>query len=171
METAGRMLGRFAAVLYKEFKLIFIVLINMRDVAKNVIKMLTPVFMKQLLLSLSPYLKEINALYQVLEPIARRTKEQCLSQALEEKEQAPREDMMFVREGAESSTIKKQKEKQVRKTKLLAEHEDWQMVTDLGGMMSFPRHIAITYLRPDIVVWSDQGKELLLIELTVPWDS
>ena len=107
---------------------------------------------------------------QVLEPIARRTEEQCLSQALEEKEQAPHEDMMFVREGAEPSTIKKQKEKQVRKSKLLAEYEDWQMVTDLGGMMSFPQHIAITNLRPDIVVWSDQGKEVLLVELTVPWE-
>ena len=107
---------------------------------------------------------------QVLEPIARRTEEQCLSQALEEKEQAPHEDMMFVREGAEPSTIKKQKEKQVRRSKLLAEHEDWQMVTDLGGMMSFPQHIAITNLRPDIVVWSDQGKEVLLVELTVPWE-
>ena len=107
---------------------------------------------------------------QVLEPIARRTEEQCLSQALEEKGQAPHEDMMFVREGAEPSTIKKQKEKQVRKSKLLAEYEDWQMVTDLGGMMSFPQHIAITNLRPDIVVWSDQGKEVLLVELTVPWE-
>ena len=107
---------------------------------------------------------------QVLEPIARRTEEQCLSQALEEKEQAPHEDMMFVREGAEPSTIKKQKEKQVRRSKLLAEYEDWQMVTDLGGMMSFPQHIAITNLRPDIVVWSDQGKEVLLVELTVPWE-
>ena len=107
---------------------------------------------------------------QVLEPIARRTEEQCLSQALEEKGQAPHEDMMFVREGAEPSTIKKQKEKQVRKSKLLAEYEDWQMVTDLGGMMSFPQHIAITNLRPDIVAWSDQGKEVLLVELTVPWE-
>ena len=107
---------------------------------------------------------------QVLEPIAHRTEEQCLSQALEEKGQAPHEDMMFVREGAEPSTIKKQKEKQVRKSKLLAEYEDWQMVTDLGGMMSFPQHIAITNLRPDIVVWSDQGKEVLLVELTVPWE-
>ena len=40
----------------------------------------------------------------------------------------------------------------VRKSNLLAEYEDWQMVTDLGGMMYFPQHIAITNLRPDIVV-------------------
>ena len=105
---------------------------------------------------------------QVLEPIARRTED--LSQVLEEKGQSPHEDMMFVREGAEPSTIKKQKEKQVRMSKLLAEYEDWQMVTDLGGMMSFPQHIAITNLRPDIVAWSDQGKEVLLVELTVPWE-
>ena len=73
--------------------------------------------------------------------------EQCLDQALEEKEQESRKDMIFVREETEPSTIKKQKEKWVRKFKLL--------VTDLDGMLSFSQHIAITDLRPDIVVWSD----------------
>ena len=30
-------------------------------------------------------------------------------------------------------------------------------------------YIAITNLCPDMVVWSDQDKEVLLVELTVPW--
>ena len=107
---------------------------------------------------------------QVLEPIARKTEEQCLSHALDEKDEATVEDMAFVREGAEPYTIKKQKERQVKRSRLLANHGDWQMVTDLGGMMAFPQHIVITNLRPDIVVWSDQGKEVLLVELTVPWE-
>ena len=107
---------------------------------------------------------------QVLEPIARKTEEQCLSHALDEKDEATVEDMAFVREGAEPYAIKKQKERQVKRSRLLANHGDWQMVTDLGGMMAFPQHIVITNLRPDIVVWSDQGKEVLLVELTVPWE-
>ena len=57
---------------------------------------------------------------------------------------------------------------QVKRSRLLAKHGDWQMITDLGGMMAFPQYIVITNLRPDIVVWSDQGKEVLLVELTVP---
>ena len=48
----------------------------------------------------------------------------------------------------------------------MANYGDWQMITDLGGMMAFPQHIVIT--NPDIVLWSDQGKEVLLVELTVP---
>ena len=36
-------------------------------------------------------------------------------------------------------------------------------------LLAFPQHIVITRLHPDIVVWSDQGKEVLLVELTVPW--
>ena len=59
---------------------------------------------------------------------------------------------------------------QVKRSRLLANLGDWYMVTDLGGMMAFPQHIVITNLRPDVVVWSDQGKEVLLVELTVPWE-
>ena len=36
--------------------------------------------------------------------------------------------------------------------------------------MAFHQHIVITNIRPDIVVWSDQGKDVLLVELTMPWE-
>ena len=35
----------------------------------------------------------------------------------------------------------------------------------------FPQHIAPTTLRPDIVVWDDKKKRLLLVELTVCFES
>ena len=89
---------------------------------------------------------------------------------MDERDQAGVEELTFVREGAEPHTLRKQKEKQIRRSRLLANHGDWQVVSDLGGMMAFPQHIVITNLRPDIVVWSDQGKEVLLVELTVPWE-
>ena len=43
------------------------------------------------------------------------------------------------------------------------------MVTDLSGMMAFPQHIVIINICANIVMWSYQGKEILLVELTVPW--
>ena len=37
--------------------------------------------------------------------------------------------------------------------------------------MVFPQHIAQTRLRPDMVLWSDAKKIVLIVELTVPWES
>ena len=36
--------------------------------------------------------------------------------------------------------------------------------------MTFPSEIAITNMRPDLVVWSKQSKSVVLCELTVPWE-
>ena len=47
---------------------------------------------------------------------------------------------------------------------------DWQVKTDLDEKLIFPPNIAITNLRPDIIVWSDDEKKVLLVELTVPWE-
>ena len=47
----------------------------------------------------------------MLGPIARKTEEPCLSSALDERDEATVEDVVFVREGAEPYAIKKQKEK------------------------------------------------------------
>ena len=37
--------------------------------------------------------------------------------------------------------------------------------------MVFPTHIAITDKRPDIILFSDETKQVVLIELTVPWET
>ena len=44
------------------------------------------------------------------------------------------------------------------------------MRVDLGRQLKFPEEIAITSLRPDIVLWSQSTKQVALIELTVPWE-
>ena len=45
---------------------------------------------------------------------------------------------------------------------------DWQMVWDEDDLPAeFPQHIYCTAERPDIVVWSERGKEVILVELTV----
>ncbi len=44
------------------------------------------------------------------------------------------------------------------------------MRADLKKQLKFPEEIAHTSFRPDIVLWSRGTKQLLLMELTVPWE-
>ena len=46
----------------------------------------------------------------------------------------------------------------------------WNMEVDLGKRLVFP-DVVQTTLRPDIVLWSKAGKKLIVIELTVPWET
>ena len=46
----------------------------------------------------------------------------------------------------------------------------WNMEVDLGRRLVFP-NIVQTTLRPDIVLWSKKGKKLIVIKLTVPWET
>ena len=55
-------------------------------------------------------------------------------------------------------------------TGLLGTAGDWQMQADLRGRLQFPREIALTSQRPDIVIWSTSTKQAILVELTVPWE-
>ena len=43
-----------------------------------------------------------------------------------------------------------------------------QMRADVSRQLRFPQYIASTNLQPDIVLWSQTEKAVLLIELTVP---
>ena len=47
---------------------------------------------------------------------------------------------------------------------------DWQLLMDLEHQLKFPSHIAVTTLRPDIVLVSESTKQAVLLELTVPWE-
>ena len=53
---------------------------------------------------------------------------------------------------------------------LLSPGNDWAMRVDLGKQLQFPREIVETSLRPDLVMWSETCKTVLLVELTVPWE-
>lgn len=44
------------------------------------------------------------------------------------------------------------------------------MRVDLGQQLKFPHEIAATSLRPDIIIWSSSAKEVVIVELTVPWE-
>ena len=47
---------------------------------------------------------------------------------------------------------------------------DWLIRIDLKKRLQFPGEIVQTTLRPDIVIWSTKSRQLIMIELTVPWE-
>ncbi len=53
---------------------------------------------------------------------------------------------------------------------ILGTANDWQMRVDLGKQLRFPEVITETSLRPDIVVFSEKSKQVVMLELTVPWE-
>ena len=56
----------------------------------------------------------------------------------------------------------------VKPTGILHLASDWVIVSDLKNSYIFPGHIALTSLRPDIVIFSNSLKRVILIELTCP---
>lgn len=53
---------------------------------------------------------------------------------------------------------------------LLAAAADWELRVDLGKQLLFPEHIASTTLHPDMVIFSNSTKKMIMAELTVPWE-
>ena len=49
--------------------------------------------------------------------------------------------------------------------------QDWKMIVDLPGRrLKVPVHIAVTRKRPDIVIYSNTRKQVLMVELTCPYE-
>ena len=55
-------------------------------------------------------------------------------------------------------------------TSILDESDCWEMKVDLGRQLVFP-NIIHTAHRPDIVIWSPNDRKLVMVELTVPWET
>ena len=68
----------------------------------------------------------------------------------------------FVKKGA------RVKNKNSSPSGILHQASDWILLGDLDGSFSFPPHIAFTELRPDITIFSNKLKRVILIELTCP---
>ena len=54
---------------------------------------------------------------------------------------------------------------------LLAIANDWVLNVDLNSPLKFPPEIVETDLRPDMVLWSRKHNNVIIIELTVPWET
>ena len=57
-----------------------------------------------------------------------------------------------------------------KKTSILDGTTGRNLEVDLGKKLVLPG-IVQTNLRPDIIRWSETGKQLIMIELTVPWET
>ncbi len=86
----------------------------------------------------------------------------CNSQPLPSK---PKSHIPFVKEGVPPSSRKPQPAHG-----LLSKANDWELRCDLDSQLVFPPEVAITPMRPDLVIWSPAGKMLIIGELTVPWE-
>ena len=45
---------------------------------------------------------------------------------------------------------------------------DWRLIVDLDGRLNVPEEVAVTNMRPDMLLISDQTKKVGIVELTVP---
>lgn len=54
-----------------------------------------------------------------------------------------------------------------RPSGLLSQAQDWKIMADLDTRLVFPEMIAITNQRPDIVIFSEMRKSVMMLELTV----
>ena len=58
--------------------------------------------------------------------------------------------------------------KRVKAHQCLDNDGDWQVSCDLDEQMVFRQHVVLTNQRPDLLLWSDKLKKVILMELTVP---
>lgn len=52
----------------------------------------------------------------------------------------------------------------------LSTASDWQLKVDLGNQLKVPEHIIQTRLRRIVLIYSDATKQVIMWELTVPWE-
>ena len=75
---------------------------------------------------------------------------------------SPKSSIKFVKKGTKVSR------KRTPPVGILHQASDWVLLADLDGNYCFPIHIAFTQLRPDITIFSNALKKVILIELTCP---
>ncbi|XP_061747756.1 uncharacterized protein LOC133545995, partial [Nerophis ophidion] len=77
----------------------------------------------------------------------------------------PVKSTAFIRAGEKSTPAARD-----TSSSLLATARDWELSVDLGKQLKFPDVVAKRTLRPDIVLTSVASKQVILLELTVPWE-
>ncbi len=75
----------------------------------------------------------------------------------------PLPGITFLKEGTKPSGPNKSR------VNLLQSAQAWELRVDLKRRLQFP-DVVHTTLRPDAVLFSTEGKKIILVELTVPWE-
>ncbi|KAK0152038.1 hypothetical protein N1851_006609 [Merluccius polli] len=89
----------------------------------------------------------------------------CMAIQHSKTQAAPKQSITFIRAG--------QKEQHHRPSStggLLTTARDWQLQVDLVRQLKFPGNITATSLCPDMVLTSESTKQVVILELTVPWE-
>ncbi|XP_067296477.1 uncharacterized protein [Pseudorasbora parva] len=89
----------------------------------------------------------------------------CTAIQLSKTQAAPKQAITFIRAGQ-----KEQFHRHSSTGGLLSTARDWQLQVDLGRQLKFPGNITVTSLRPDMVLTSESTKQVVILELTVPWE-
>ena len=63
---------------------------------------------------------------------------------------------------------KKERREKVQMSSYLDGADDWSMKVDLDSKLKIPEYVAVTNLRPDMILVSNSTKRMGIIELTVP---
>ena len=98
-----------------------------------------------------------TVLYQVIEAL-----QTFISNIKEAVPISAKSSVMFVKKGA------KVHHKRTPPVGILHYVSDWVLLADLNSNYCFPVHIAFTQLRPDITIFSNSLRKVILIELTCP---
>ncbi|XP_052260999.1 uncharacterized protein LOC127865146 [Dreissena polymorpha] len=85
-------------------------------------------------------------------------------QRMKKRKQPQPKTIHFVKEGQSAPKGKR------TTSSVLDEADNWNMAVDLQKKLVFPE-VVQTNLRPDIVIWSKTAKHLVMIELTIPWET
>lgn len=53
---------------------------------------------------------------------------------------------------------------------MLSSARDWQLRADVEREFKFPEQIITSSLRPNLIIWSILSRQVVMIELLVPWE-
>ena len=48
---------------------------------------------------------------------------------------------------------------------------DWRIIADVDQQLAFPAEIVSTYQHPDLVIWLVNSKRVIIVELTIPFET
>ena len=99
------------------------------------------------------YIQTLTVLHQVIEAL-----QTFISNIKEAVPISAESSIMFVKKGA------KVPRKRIPPVGILHYASDWVLLADLNSNYCFPVHIAFTQLRPDIAIFSNSLRKVILIE-------
>ena len=98
---------------------------------------------------------------KVLRELAAAVQEQIVRNR--DKEEETNRKINFIKAGE-----KTKEKKTMQSTSILSSAKDWKMTVDLDERLKIPESVAVTDLRPDMIIVSRETKQMAIIELTVP---